>query len=115
MGKNNRYTLLVEENKSIYDECFWTLSLTDKDIDKIYYIKEISEKCLEKFGSDGNKLIIELDVWNVFIPEDEYIRKDIRPISSRIEYVGNDEFVVRCDFVDTCDDPSYIITERFKL
>lgn len=115
MGKNNKYKLLVDENDSEYKFGYWTLSLTKEDIDKINYIKEISEKSWEKFDDDGNELLLGLDVTYVFVPEQAHTYERMRPIESRLTYVGNDEFVVRCDFVDNWDDPRYIITERFKI
>ena len=112
----NKYTLLVDKNESIYNTCRWNLSLTNEDLDKINYIKEISEESNKKFSSDDDhNLILGLDVTEDFIPEYNYIYKDMIEVESRLEYVGNDEFVVRCYFTDTCDDPSCVITERFKI
>lgn len=112
----NNYTLVVDKNESIYRTCLWNLYLTDEDLDKISYIKKITEESNKKFSiDDDHDLILGLDVTYDFIPEDRYIRKDMREIESRLEYVGDDEFVVKCYFVDTCDDPSYIITKRFKI
>lgn len=116
MGKNIKYTLDVDKNESFCDDCYWELRLTNEDIDKINYLKEIFEESNKKFRSnDDHNLILGLDVTKDFIPEDRGVRRDIRGIRSRLEYVGDDEFIVRCDFVDSCDDPSYIITKRFKI
>ena len=116
MSKNINYTLVVDKNESIYRTCLWNLYLEKEDIDRINYLKEIFEESNKKFnGSGGHNLILGLDVTSDFIPEDKYIYDDMIEIESRLEYVGNDEFVVKCYFVDTCDDPSCIITKRFKI
>jgi hypothetical protein len=115
MRKNKKYNLFTDENESSCAVFSWILSLTKEDIDKINYLKEVSEKSWEKFDDDGNnELLLGLDVTKVFVPEHVPTER-MRPIESRLTYVGNDEFVVRCNFVDDWDDPKYIITERFKL
>lgn len=113
---NNKYTLRIEENNSFYEISRCNLYITDEDIDKVRYLKEISEEYNKKFGSNSDISLLGLDVTDVLYPEPEHTTyKGMRTIVSRLTYVGDDEFEVRCDFVDACDDPSYIITERFKL
>ena len=114
MGKKNKYILFTDENESSCEVYSWILSLTKEDIDKVNYLKEISEKSWEKFDNDVNKLILGLDVTKSFIPEHVPTER-MRPIGSRLMYAGNDEFKVRCDFINDWDDHDYIITERFNL
>lgn len=113
---NNKYTLRIEENNSFYEISRCNLYLKDEDIDKVRYLKEISEEYNKKFGCDSDISLLGLDVTDVLYPEPPgHIYKGMRSIVSRLTYVGDDEFIVRKDFVDDCDDPSYIITERFKI
>lgn len=114
MRKNKKYELFTDENESSCAVFSWILSLTKEDIDKISYLKEVSEKSWEKFDDDGNDLLLGLDVTKVFVPKHVPTER-MRPIGSRLMYVGNDEFVVRCDFINDWDDHSYIITERFEI
>lgn len=115
MGKNNKYILLVDENESSYGVCRWTLSLTKDDLNKIRCLKEASEKYYENPKSEENDLPIGLDVTDIFAPEHEPTYEGMEIIGSKLLYIGYDEFIVRCDFVDDWDAPSYIITERFKI
>ena len=112
---NNKYTLRIEENNSFYEISRCNLYLTDEDIDKVRYLKEISEEYNKKFGCDGDISLLGLDVTNVLYPEPGHTYKGMRSIVARLTYVGDNEFIVRHDFVDDCDDPSYITTERFKI
>lgn len=114
MGKENKYILLTDIDESSFGINRWVLSLTKDDLNKIRYIKEISEESWEKFDGDGNDLILGLDVTYAFIPESKPSDR-IRPIGSMLSYVGDDEFIVKCDFINDWDDPSYIITDRFKI
>lgn len=100
----------TEENN-----CRWELTLKDKDLEKIKYLKEVSEECVKRFGDFGS-LDLSFNVIYDFIPEPEDFYPLLEVGRSELLYVGNDEFIVSCDFSYWGGDMYCIVTTKpFKI
>lgn len=112
-NKTKRYLLNVEDSTEI-DNCNWELVLTEEDVEKAKYIREITEESDKKFGT-YNRLRLYLDVTNSFKPENRDTYGGLELNESKLIYVGNGKFIVNCDFRTLYREYGILITGEFKI
>lgn len=109
-----KYILKIDGG-DCYDNCRWELRVKNEDLEKIKYLTEISEESTKRFGNSSS-LDLSLNVTNEFIPEDEcYYGEPFGIDSSKLLYVGNNKFVVSCNFTRFWEEQYTIITEKFEI
>ena len=114
VDKGKKYILNIDGG-SLTKNCRWELTLKDEEIERIKYLKKIDEESVEKFGNFSG-LDLSFSVTFGFNPEDKDLYTTFEVVKSRVLYVGNDEFIVRCDLIlSTGGDQYFITTERFKI
>ena len=89
--------------------------LKDKDLERIKYLKEVCEESVKRFG-DFSSLNLSFNVTYDFHPEPEDFYPLLEMGRSELLYVGNDEFIVSCDFNYWGGDMYSIVTTKpFKI
>lgn len=113
-NKTKRYLLEVEDSTE-KDNCNWVLFLTEEDIEKSKYIKEITEESDKRFGTH-NRLRLSLDVTIAFRPENIDIYPGLWLNESKLMYEGNGKFTVHCDLRTSRNEEYGIVTTKpFKI
>jgi hypothetical protein len=111
--QGKRYILKIDED-NYRRNCRWELTLRDEDLEKVKYLKEISEESIKRFGN-SNSLDLFLNVTDKFIPENNrHYTTPFEIDNSQLLYVGNNKFVVICKFT-SCWDGETIKTEEFEI
>lgn len=109
-----RKYLLSVDYSTEENNCSWELTIKDKDIEKIKYLKEVSEESVKRFG-DFSILNISLNVTYDFLPELEDFYPLLEVGRSELLYVGNDEFIVSCNFSYWEERYCIMTTKPFKI
>lgn len=113
-NKTREYLLDVDDSTE-ENNCRWKLSLKDKDLERIKYLKEVCEESVKRFG-DFSSLNLSFNVTYDFHPEPEDFYPLLEMGRSELLYVGNDEFIVSCDFNYWGGDMYSIVTTKpFKI
>ena len=108
-----RYLLDIADSTE-ENNCRWKLSLTEEDIDKAKYIREITEESDKRFGT-YNRLRLYLDLTNSFKPENRDTYGGLELNESKLIYVGNGKFIVNCDISTLYREYGILVTEEFKI
>ena len=109
------YTLNIEKSNPYQSDCQWKLSLTEEEISKIIYMREVTEESMRKLGSPNEGgLDISLSTTYSFRPVDPKFYEKLYVYSSRISYIGNNKYVVEVD-LDKNYSLDYLCTEEFEL
>jgi hypothetical protein len=110
---NEKY--LLKTLDSTLENCpsLWELTLTEGDIEKINYLRNVTDESNEKFGEFGG-LRFSFDVTDSFFQRIEGSEcNDI--IESSLEYIGRNKFQVIIDLLDQYGDQRCIFTESFDI
>lgn len=111
---NERY--LLKTLDSTLENCpsLWELTLTESDIEKVNYLRNITDESNKKFG-EFSGLRFSFDVTDFFFQKVEGSEYDIDITESRLEYIGDNKFQVAIDLLDQYGDQSCIFTESFEI
>ena len=111
---NEKY--LLKTLDSTLEDCpsLWELTLTERDIEKINYLRNVTEKSNKKFGEFG-RLKFSFDVTDSFFQRIEGSEYNVDIIESRLEYIGRNKFQVVIDLLDQYGGQSCIFTESFDI
>lgn len=111
---NEKY--LLKTLDSTLENCpsLWELTLTERDIEKINYLRNVTDESNEKFGEFGG-LRFSFDVTDSFFQKIEGSEYDIDITESKLEYIGDNKFQVAIDLLDQYGDQGCIFTESFDI
>lgn len=111
---NEKY--LLKTLDSTLENCpsLWELTLTEGDIEKINYLRNVTDESNEKFGEFGG-LRFSFDVTDSFFQRIEGSEYNVDIIESRLEYIGRNKFQVAIDLLDQYGGQSCIFTESFDI
>ena len=112
-NKTKTYLLDVEDSTE-KENCNWELVLTEEDVEKAKYLKEITEESNKRFGT-YNRIRLYLDVNYMFRPKNRDTYRGLDLDESKLIYVGNGKFTVNCEFSTLCREYGILTTEEFKI
>lgn len=111
---NEKY--LLKTLDSTLENCppLWELTLTEVDIEKINYLRNVTDESNEKFGEFGG-LRFSFYVTDSFFQRIEGSECNVDIIESSLEYIGRNKFQVIIDLLDQYGDQRCIFTESFEI
>ena len=111
---NEKY--LLKTLDSTLENCpsLWELTLTESDIEKINYLRNVTDESNGKFG-EFSGLKFYFDVTDYFFQKIEGSEYNIDIIESRLEYIGRNKFQVAIDLLDQYGGQFCIFTESFDI
>ena len=111
---NERY--LLKTLDSTLENCpsLWELTLTESDIEKVNYLRNVTDESNKKFGEFGG-LRFSFDVTDSFFQRIEGSEYNVDIIESRLEYIGRNKFQIAIDLLDQYGGQRCIFTESFYI